>query len=187
MKLLVGSLLALSAVNAVGANMHIYKDKSGKVLQVNVSPSGSFDKPAKATANKVTYLSAAELKRLNAELDAEMQALKDDLKIAKGKLAEQNLKNTQKERKRKKGVLTASDSEEIFTLPMDYRDSVDIGAKIGMTKEQVLNKTHWGKPEHIHEVIDEYGKLESWAYSDDRGTQYLYFNNNKLIRIFGRR
>lgn len=185
-KILVGSLLVLSATNAIAAEMYIYKSKSGSALLTNVSPSSSLNKPAKTIADKVTYLSAAELKRLNAELDAEMQALKDDLKIAEGELAEENLKAYQNKRKRQKGVLTPSDSEELFTLPMDYRDSIDVGAKIGMTKEQVLKKTYWGKPEHVHEVIDEYGKLESWAYSNDRGTQYLYFNNNKLIIIFGR-
>lgn len=39
-----GSLLALSAVNAIAANTYIYKDKDGQVLKTNINPSGDYDK-----------------------------------------------------------------------------------------------------------------------------------------------
>lgn len=52
-KILVGSLLALSAANAVAGNMDIYKNKEGKVLLTNVNQSGNFDKFTKKV--KVTY------------------------------------------------------------------------------------------------------------------------------------
>ena len=185
-KILVGSLLALSAVSTVAGNVYIYKDKDGKqVLLNNVSPSVNFNKPATVVAKKDNYLSAAQVKIFNAELNAEIQALKNDIKIARSGLAKQNLKNTQEERKRQKGVLTPTKSEVALTVSIDSIYSVDVGAKIGMTKEEVLNKTYWGKPNDTHEVTDEYGKLESWSYSNDRGTQYLFFDNNRLIRVYG--
>ena len=43
-KILMGSLLALSAVNAIAANTYIYKDKDGQVLKTNINPSGDYDK-----------------------------------------------------------------------------------------------------------------------------------------------
>nr|WP_181716913.1 hypothetical protein [Psychrobacter sp.] len=69
----------------------------------------------------------------------------------------------------------------------------DVGAKIGMTKEQVMNKTHWGKPESIHTIIDRGDILDAWTYDifgDRNGitqsTGSLYFINGKLThRISG--
>jgi hypothetical protein len=42
LKLLVGALLTITAVNAVAGNMYIYKDKEGKTLLTTVNPSGSL-------------------------------------------------------------------------------------------------------------------------------------------------
>ena len=52
-RLLVGAVLALTAVNVIAGNMYIYKDKGGQVLLTNVNPSGNFDKFTKTV--KVTY------------------------------------------------------------------------------------------------------------------------------------
>lgn len=53
LKIVVSSVLALSAVNALAGNMYIHKDKGGQVLLTNVNPSGKFDKFTKKV--KVTY------------------------------------------------------------------------------------------------------------------------------------
>lgn len=52
-KILIGTLLALTAANTMAGNMYIYKDKGGQVLLANVNPSGNFDKFTKKV--KVTY------------------------------------------------------------------------------------------------------------------------------------
>lgn len=52
-KLLVGTLLALTAANSIAGNMYIYKDKGGQVLLTNVNSNGNFDKFTKKV--KVTY------------------------------------------------------------------------------------------------------------------------------------
>ena len=49
-------------------------------------------------------------------------------------------------------------------------------AKIGMTQQQVLNDTNWGKPKYVNTTINAYGRSEQWVY----GTyQYLYFKNGR--------
>lgn len=53
-------------------------------------------------------------------------------------------------------------------------------ARIGMTANEVLNHTHWGKPEDIRTTVNAQGKFEQWVYSFSR---YLYFKNGRLISI----
>lgn len=53
-------------------------------------------------------------------------------------------------------------------------------ARIGMTTDQVLNKTNWGKPKDINTTINAYGKFEQWVYGL---SQYLYFTDGKLTSI----
>lgn len=53
-------------------------------------------------------------------------------------------------------------------------------AAIGMTKEQVRNKTNWGEPNSINTTTNKYGTHEQWVYGD---YQYLYFDNGKLTTI----
>lgn len=53
-KILIGSLLALTTANVVAGSMYIYEDKNGQTLLRNVSkPNGNFDKFARNV--KVTY------------------------------------------------------------------------------------------------------------------------------------
>lgn len=53
-KLLVGTVLALTAASTVAGNMYIYKDKEGKTLLVNVNPS------EKNKRSKDTYIPVAQ-------------------------------------------------------------------------------------------------------------------------------
>lgn len=52
--------------------------------------------------------------------------------------------------------------------------------RIGMTTNQVLNKSNWGKPSDINTTIDSSGKSEQWVYGNG---EYLYFKNDKLTSI----
>lgn len=52
--------------------------------------------------------------------------------------------------------------------------------RIGMTTDQVLNKTNWGRPKDINTTINAHGKFEQWVYGL---SQYLYFTNGKLASI----
>lgn len=63
----------------------------------------------------------------------------------------------------------------------------DVGVKIGMTKDQVVNKSYWGKPDRVYTTIDGNNKYELWIYEVHgyRNGIYkidasLYFINGKL-------
>ena len=120
---------------------------------------------------------------------SENRELKEKLRIAKSELAEANLGIFKKNRKIGSGVY---DKDEVVYAVGDISKK-DVGAKIGMTKEQVINKTHWGKPDSIHTIIDRDSILDSWTYEifgDRNGitqsTGTLYFINGKLThRISG--
>lgn len=71
-KLLVGTLLALTAANSIAGNMYIYKDKGGQVLLTNVNPSSDFDKFTKKV--KVTYHRNDKATKSNqSQIDSEMK------------------------------------------------------------------------------------------------------------------
>jgi hypothetical protein len=67
-KLLIGSLLALTAANAVAGNMYIYKDKGGQVLLTHVNPTSDFDKFTKKV--KVTYARDEDNIHKNKEIES---------------------------------------------------------------------------------------------------------------------
>lgn len=54
------------------------------------------------------------------------------------------------------------------------------GAKIGMTQQQVIEKTSWGKPESINRTTVSKVEREQWVYGDGN---YLYFTNGRLTAI----
>lgn len=106
----------------------------------------------------------------------EVKKNKEKLMVAKAKLAKQYLKNAQESRK--KSPLIHGKSEVVFKVGDAIKK--DVGAKIGMTPNQISEKTYWGKPEITNSITDEYGKLEWWYY-DHYGN--LLFDNDKLIRV----
>lgn len=54
------------------------------------------------------------------------------------------------------------------------------GARIGMTPEQVINQTNWGKPSSVRRTTTKHGVSEQWIYP---GQQYLYFDDGRLSAI----
>lgn len=54
------------------------------------------------------------------------------------------------------------------------------GVRIGMTQEQVINETNWGKPQRINRTTTAAGTREQWVYGD---RNYLYFTDGKLTSI----
>lgn len=55
-----------------------------------------------------------------------------------------------------------------------------IDPRIGMTTNQILHNSKWGKPYSINTTIDASGKYEQWIYGNGK---YLYFKNGKLTSI----
>lgn len=52
--------------------------------------------------------------------------------------------------------------------------------EIGMTQEEVINQTEWGKPQEINKTTSSYGVSEQWVYPDYK---YLYFEDGILTVI----
>lgn len=242
LRIVISSLLALTAANAVAGNMYLYKDKGGQVKLTNINSTGNFDKFTKVTnpsgihstpkkINKNVYLDIADKddnlnngeinqaidklkntakttvkssknpikkgansaylnlsdksnglsdgdkKRLMTDMAEELRLAEEKLIIAKSKLEKHNLKMYSEWRKR--GTLTPHESQIILS---DGKNGlVDVGAKIGMSHNQVLKNTYWGKADRTHTITDEYGKLDYWSY-EYYGA--LVFDNNKLIAIY---
>lgn len=68
-------------------------------------------------------------------------------------------------------VAAAKESKRKAALP---------GVRIGMTKEQVLKETNWGRPQSINRTTTASGTREQWVYGYPN---YLYFHNNVLVSI----
>lgn len=57
------------------------------------------------------------------------------------------------------------------------------GAAIGMTQDEVMYKTNWGKPNRVSRTINRDGTFEWWMYDTCRGEQILYFEDGYLEEI----
>ncbi len=64
---------------------------------------------------------------------------------------------------------------------MEERKRLDAlpDVKIGMTRDQVRNKSRWGPPNKINRTTTARGDFEQWVYKSG----YLYFTNGKLSAI----
>lgn len=54
------------------------------------------------------------------------------------------------------------------------------GVRIGMTKKQVIEKTHWGIPKNINSTVLPGRVSEQWVYE---GGHYIYFENGRVKAI----
>lgn len=241
LKIVISSLLALTAANAVAGNMYVYKDKGGQVKLTNINSTSNFDKFTKVTnpsgshstpkkINKNVYLDMADKddnlnngeinqaidklkntakttvkssknpikkgansaylnlsdksnglsdsdkEKLMADIVEDLRLAEEEKRVLIEKIEKHNLKMYTESRKR--GTLTPNESQII--LEDSKNGLVDVGAKIGMTHNQVLKNTYWGKADRTHTITDEYGKLDYWSY-ERYGA--LVFDNNKLMII----
>ena len=92
-----------------------------------------------------------------------------DMVIQQGLSVAKAISNIQK--KQANFVAAAKESKRLVSLP---------GVRIGMTTEQVLKETSWGKPRSINRTTTAYGTREQWVYSN---SNYLYFTNEVLTSI----
>lgn len=133
-----------------------------------------------------TYAAVSNYLYIYQDDSEEIRVLKEKIEILKNNVLESNLikfKNHEQNRYQRYA------KDEVVYRVGDTSKK-DIGAKIGMTKEQVINKTYWRKPDSIHTIIDGDDILESWTYEmfgdrngilEAHGT--LYFINGKLTHI----
>lgn len=156
-KILASFLLALSAINAF----------AGEVTFVNVDRNGH-------TYTYTTHVPDKIEKHYGKDKKAMYEAI---LRISGEDLLLAHLGVYQLDRRM--GILTPQKDEILL------KNGIDTGAKMGMTKNQVLAKTHWGKPDYINTTTDELGKIEQWIYGSHlKGSvRYLLFDRSKLALI----
>ena len=178
LKILISSVLVLSAANSFSANANFYRDKSGQLIITNVSNNSSdtYTKKVKVTQPSDGNEIEKHRKKLMTEMAEERRLVEEETRVLIERIEKHNLKMYAESRK--KGTLNPDESQII--LESDMNGIVDVGAKIGMTPNQVLKNTYWGKADRTHTITDEYGKLDYWSY-ERYGA--LVFDNDKLIAI----
>lgn len=88
-----------------------------------------------------------------------------------------------------KNMLDGYDKSEKTVYKVNDLSKKDVSVKIGMSKEQVLSETYWGKPDRTYKNINKYDRLELWTYdvfgssSPSRVMAMLVFRNNILAYI----
>lgn len=151
MKILVGSVLALAAVNTLAGNVTFTAD-DGSTRTTYIT-----DTIEEFYGNNKRAMLAAETRKLEEQYATTiLQMFKINRRIENS---------------------TLGNNETVFR----NGSKVDVGAKMGMSTNQVLTKTYWGKPDYINTTTDELGKLEQWVYSNQ--VKYLIFDNDKLVGI----
>ncbi|MED3934407.1 hypothetical protein ABEY43_26780 [Priestia megaterium] len=71
-------------------------------------------------------------------------------------------------------------SNEILADAQKQYDLQHTKPQIGMTQEEVINKTGWGKPDDINRTTTKYGVEEQWVYNI---YGYVYFEDGKVTAI----
>lgn len=88
-----------------------------------------------------------------------------------------------------KNMLDKYDKSEKAVYKVNDISKKDVSVKIGMSKEQVLSETYWGKPDKTYKNINKYDSLELWTYEvfgsslSSRRMPMLVFRNNILAYI----
>ena len=57
------------------------------------------------------------------------------------------------------------------------KSAARFGVMIGMTPDEVIHETAWGKPKKVNRTTNKFGTHEQWVYG---GGNYLYFENGVL-------
>ena len=115
----------------------------------------------------------------------------NDLRLAKEKAASDlRLAKEKAERERRAAEAKATKDREAKEAQRERDEQARRAAiaaeearpppRIGMTKDQVVNGTNWGRPYDINRTITAGGTKEQWVYGSRR---YLYFDNGILTAI----
>lgn len=69
---------------------------------------------------------------------------------------------------------------EVWQYSHKVNANTYIPITIGLTDQEVLHKTSWGKPNRVNKTETAYGTREQWVYSNFK---YLYFEDGYLVAI----
>jgi hypothetical protein len=89
-------------------------------------------------------------------------------------------KQAQEERKAQQRAEKKAEQERAKRLQEQRRQAAKPSPRIGMTRQQVVNDSNWGRPYDINRTTSVSGVREQWVYDNRR---YLYFDNGVLTAI----
>lgn len=133
-----------------------------------------------------TYAAITNNSYIYSDDSSKKRELKERTKIAEDRLSDQYLMLFKNNRK---ANYDGYDKDEVVYRVGDISKK-DVGAKIGMSGEQILNRTYWGRPDNTYLDSDANNKLELWTYQIygerngvSQKTGLLFFINGKLTHI----
>ncbi len=101
-------------------------------------------------------------------------------KVRQAKQAQEEKKAQQRAEKAARIAQEKAERERAKRLEEQRRQAAKPSPRIGMTRQQVVNDTHWGRPYDINRTTSSSGVREQWVYGNRR---YLYFDNGVLTVI----
>ena len=134
---------------------------------------------------------ADEMRRKELENEARLAQRRAEYERAE---AQRRAEGEERDRKQKAEFARAEKERDAFLAKMEAERKKEIdarnaeqarlaklpGVRIGMTANEVLTKTQWGKPSGVHRTTTAAGTREQWVYGIG---SYLYFNNGILYAI----
>ena len=138
----------------------------------------SIDKGA--TSFDDALKSFAPFKVQGADQCAEAKAA--DAKIAVATAARAARERADAERLRQETARTQAAQAKKDAADRAFREAMARrpGVRIGMTQQDVIERSNWGPPQSRRRTTTEAGIREQWIYE---GSNYLYFENGKLVVI----
>lgn len=99
-------------------------------------------------------------------LDAIKKNCTENMILSQGQSVKKAIANIQ--RKKDNFISATKEQQRLASLP---------GVQIGMTAEQVIKSTSWGRPHSVNRTTTAQGVREQWSYGYPN---YLYFTNGVL-------
>ena len=133
-----------------------------------------------ATSFDEALKSFAPFKVHGADLCAEAKAA--DAKIAAAAAARAARERAEAERVRQEATRLQAAQAKKEAVDRAHREAMARrpGVRIGMTQEDVIERSNWGSPQRRSRTTTAAGIREQWIYE---GGNYLYFDNGKLVAI----
>ena len=120
-------------------------------------------------AQNLSRVQCLDAKDCQNYLDSIKKHCTADMVIQQGLSVGKAISNIQK--KQANFIAASKETKRLASLP---------GVRVGMTAEQVLKETSWGKPRSINRTTNAHGTREQWVYGYPN---YLYFTNGVLTSI----
>ena len=121
------------------------------------------------------------------KIKEDMARLDAEIKAAEERRREEKKEEARRVEEESASRLAAAAADKKIAEAAEKKAAAEIarkarlpGVRIGMTADQVIKETSWGKPRSINRHTTAYGTREQWVYGYPN---YLYFTNGILTSI----